>query len=142
MREGLLVGDGGPLRLVAGVCASCGAVQFPRPVACAQCGGSIDERHLDGEGATLWGWTSVQAAPPGYTGPVPYGFGVVELVEGVRIVTRLTESDPSRLSFGQPMRLVADVVDVDTDADPDGVEVVAWAFAPADGPAADGEAAS
>ena len=27
----------------------------------------------------LWAWTAVTAAPPGYEGPVPYGFGIVEL---------------------------------------------------------------
>ena len=69
----------------------------------------------------LWAWTAVTAAPPGYTGPVPYGFGVVELVhEQLRVITRLRESDPAQLEFGQPMTLVADEL-------PDGV--VTWAFA-------------
>ena len=59
--------------------------------------------------ATLWAWTAVTAAPPGYAGPVPFGFGVVELVhEQLRVITRLTEPDPGTLAFGQPMRLVAD----------------------------------
>ena len=71
--------------------------------------------------ATLWAWTAVTAAPPGYTGPVPYGFGVVELVhEQLRVITRLRESDPARLEFGQPLTLVAEDL-------PDGV--VTWAFA-------------
>jgi uncharacterized OB-fold protein len=59
---------------------------------------------------------------------VPYGFGVVELVEGLRVVTRLTEADPDRLRFGQPMRLVADPLHVDDD----GATVLTWAFAPVD----------
>jgi hypothetical protein len=63
----------------------------------------------------------VTAAPPGYAGPVPYGFGVVELVhEQLRVITRLCESDPGRLEFGQPLTLVADEL-------PDGV--MTWAFA-------------
>ena len=70
--------------------------------------------------ATLWGWTAVTAAPPGYEGPVPFGFGVVELVkEQLRIVTRLREADPSQLEFGQPMTLVADEL-------PNGK--ITWAF--------------
>ena len=70
---------------------------------------------------TLWAWTAVTAAPPGYEGPVPYGFGVVELTEErLRIITRLRESDPAQLTFGQPMTLVADEL-------PDGV--ITWAFA-------------
>jgi uncharacterized OB-fold protein len=71
--------------------------------------------------ATLWAWTAVTAAPPGYTGGVPYGFGVVELVhEQLRVITRLRESDPARLEYGQRLTLVAEDL-------PDGV--VTWAFA-------------
>jgi uncharacterized OB-fold protein len=57
---------------------------------------------------------------------VPYGFGVVELPEGVRIITRLTESDPAQLAFGQPVRLV--VVPLHTDDG--GNNVVTYAFEP------------
>ena len=71
---------------------------------------------------TLWAWTAVTAAPPGYEGPVPYGFGIVELGnEGLRVVGRLTEPDPERLRFGQPMEPVVETL-------PDGHRV--WAFAP------------
>ena len=79
------------------------------------------ERVLLSRAGTLWAWTAVTAAPPGYEGPVPYGFGVVELTEErLRIITRLRESDPAQLTFGQPMTLVADEL-------PDGV--ITWAFA-------------
>ena len=41
------------------------------------------------------------AAPPGYEGPVPYGFGVVSLpADGIQVVTRLVEADPSTLQEG------------------------------------------
>ncbi|HUO48652.1 MAG TPA: OB-fold domain-containing protein, partial [Acidimicrobiales bacterium] len=60
-----------------------------------------------------------------------FGFGVVELPEGVRVVTRLTEPDPGRLAAGQPMALV--VVPLHT-AD-DGRTVTTFAFAPAPAPA-------
>jgi uncharacterized OB-fold protein len=87
---------------------------------CPYRGADDVERVLLSRDATLWAWTAVTAAPPGYEGPVPYGFGIVELTrERLRIVTRLTEPDPSRLAFGQPMTLVADEL-------PDGV--VTWAF--------------
>jgi uncharacterized OB-fold protein len=120
------VGADGAMVLRGGRCRSCRAPQFPRPEACGVCGGPTDELRLSGNGASLWGWTSVQAAPPGYDGPVPYGFGVVELPEGLRVITRLTEPDPANLHFGQPMRLVPDVVARDAD----GNDVVTWAFAP------------
>jgi uncharacterized OB-fold protein len=47
----------------------------------------------------------VASAPPGYEGPVPFGFGVVELpADGLRVVTLLTEPDPARLHEGMAVR--------------------------------------
>ena len=66
------------------------------------------------------------AAPPGYRGDVPYGFGVVELPEGIRVISRLTESDPARLHAGQAMHLVV----VPLHVDDDGRQVVSYAFTP------------
>jgi uncharacterized OB-fold protein len=88
---------------------------------CPYSGATDVERVELSREATLWAWTAVTAAPPGYEGAVPYGFGVVELVrEGLRVITRLREADPARLSFGQPMTLVTDEL-------PGGK--VTWAFA-------------
>jgi uncharacterized OB-fold protein len=129
VRAGLFEIDDTGLRLRAGRCDACGRLQFPRADDCPLCGrGPVDDVLVSGAGATLWAWTAVQAPPPGYSGPVPYGFGVVELVEGLRVVTRLTEADPGKLHFGQPMRLVADPLHTDDD----GATVVTWAFAPVD----------
>ena len=80
---------------------------------------------LSGSG-TLWAWTAVTAAPPGYEGEIPYGLGVVELPEGIRVITRLTESDPGALASGQGMELR--VVPLHTDDDDN--DVVTSAFAP------------
>jgi uncharacterized OB-fold protein len=40
---------------------------------------------------SLWAWTAVTSAPPGYEGPIRSGFGIVEL-DGIalRVVGRLT----------------------------------------------------
>ena len=67
------------------------------------------------------------APPPGYQGEVPFGVGVVELPEGVRVIGRLTESDPAALAEGQAMELR--IVPLHTDED--GNDVVTYAFAPA-----------
>jgi len=78
----------------------------------------------------LWAWTAVTAPPPGYTGEVPFGVGVVELPEGIRVIARLTESDPGRLTMGQLMELR--VVPLHVDAD--GNDVVTFAFGPVAAP--------
>jgi uncharacterized OB-fold protein len=118
--------DDGTLTLLGGYSPTSGFHHFPRFPLCPYSGADdVEVARLPRDG-TLWAWTAVTAPPPGYTGPVPFGFGVVELSGGLRVVTRITEPDPSALSFGTPMKLVADVVAIDDD----GTEVVAWAFAP------------
>jgi len=125
VQEGLFVNDAdGNAHLLGSRCRECGKHQFPRNVMCPYCGSDeLDDVELSGTG-TLWGWTAVTAPPPGYQGEVPYGFGVVELPEGLRVITRLTESDPSVLAFEQEVRL--QIVPLHTDDD--GTAVETWAF--------------
>jgi uncharacterized OB-fold protein len=113
---------GNPVALIGGYSPTSGLYHFPLAAVCPYTGADdVEEVRLSAVGR-LWAWTAVTAAPPGYEGPIPYGFGIVELEEeGLRIVTRLTESDPSKLSAGLPMRLVADHLPG---------ELVAWAFSP------------
>jgi uncharacterized OB-fold protein len=79
---------------------------------------------------TLWAWTTVTAPPPGYRGETPYGVGVVELPEGIRVIARLTESDAGALEVGQSMELR--IVPLHTDDE--GRTVVTFAFAPEGAP--------
>ncbi len=125
VRHGLFV-EGPPPALVCGRCGTCAKVHFPRALLCPYCSAdTVDEVHVRGPG-TLWAFTAVTAPPPGYAGDVPYGFGVVELPEGVRVVARITESDPAALSLDESMELV--VVALHTDEL--GRSVVTYAFAP------------
>jgi len=116
--EGMFDDEG----LIGGACAACGRRHFPRAGSCPWCGeGAVTSARLSVEGR-LWSWTSVHTAPPGYDGPVPFGFGVVELTDdALQVVTRLTEADPQRLAVGDTMVFTTTLV-----AD----ETTSWAFAP------------
>jgi uncharacterized OB-fold protein len=104
--------DGEP-RLLAGYSPTSRRYHFPVAEVCPYSGATdVERRHLSSEG-TLWAWTAVNVPPPGYRGTVPYGLGVVELPEGLRIVTRLTEADPANLSLGLTMRLTLTQVPTD-----------------------------
>lgn len=81
---------------------------------------------------TLVAWTT-QGFPPGapYAGPtgkefVPFGVGLVQLDDVIRVEGRLTENDPAKLEFGQTVELT--MIPFTTDAD--GNEVVTFAFQP------------
>lgn len=121
------IGGDGSVHLVGGFSPSSGLHHFPLMPLCPYTGADDVQRVLLSDHGTLWGWTAVRTAPPGYRGEVPYGFGIVELTaERLRVVGRLTVADPERLAFGDPMRVVTDVVYT---AD-DGTPVATWAFAP------------
>lgn len=119
-------GDGSA-RLLGGLCRSCSRHHFPRGEVCPYCSSDLTEAAELGPDGALWLFTSVLRPPPGYRGDVPFGFGIVDLDEGVRVVTRLTEAKTAELSTGQPMRLVVDRLHIDDD----GEEVFTYAFAPA-----------
>ena len=85
---------------------------------------------LDG---TLWTFTTQEfALKEPYKGVdeegsfEPFGLGYIELPEKVKVETRLTESDPERLRIGMEMELVF----VPAYRDPDGTEVLTFAFTP------------
>lgn len=116
----------GTARLLGGRCHGCARCHFPRAVVCPYCSAGDCEPVELGPSGTLWLFTAVLQAPPGYHGAVPFGFGVVDLAEGLRVVARLTESDPTKLAAGQSMRLVTELLYTD-DA---GADVRTYAFAP------------
>ncbi len=121
--EGVFTTD--PPALLGARCTICTNHHFPRLDQCPYCGHeSVVPVELTGPG-TLWGWTTVENPPPGYLGTVPYGFGVVELPEGLRVITRLA-TPTDNWTFGQPMRLRIVELGPDGDGDP----VTTWEFTP------------
>jgi uncharacterized OB-fold protein len=116
--------------LLGSKCTNCGNVLFPRVDSCTYCATEDPEPVELSSTGTLWSWTAVTAPPPGYEGEVPFGIGIVELPEGVRVISRLTENDPSVLHAGQVME--CRVVRLHTD--PEGRDIVTYAFAPAPAP--------
>jgi len=95
---------------------------------CGACGGSVEAVGATGR---IFLHTVVQTAPPGYTGPVPYGFGLVDLPEGLRVVTRLAAADLDALESGLRVRL--EIAPLCTDEE--GNEILSWAYRPDDGAA-------
>ena len=57
---------------------------------------------------------------------MPFGVGLVQLDDVVRVEARLTESDPAKLDFGMEVELQIVPFYVDADGD----EIMTFAFAP------------
>lgn len=123
IRPGLFTLD--PPRLLGGHCRQCDRWHFPSQATCPYCASRCEVSPL-AERGTLCLYTVVNNAPPGYRGVTPYGLGVVELPEGLRIISPLTESDLGALCIGMSLRLrIAPLF-----TDDEGREVMSFAFAP------------
>jgi uncharacterized protein len=101
----------GKAALLGGWSATSGRHHFPPAQLCPYSGADDVEVVTLPSTGSLWAWTAVTSAPPGYVGPVPYGFGIVELDGiGLRVVGRLTEPDPSALRDGQRMVVTSETL--------------------------------
>ena len=113
-------------RLSAARCPACAKPHFPAGPVCPYCGADGCEEAPVGPAGRLWLYTTVLTRPPGYRGEVPYGFGVVELEGGLRVIARLTESRIEQLRPGLSVRLVVEPLFTDEE----GSAVLSYAFAP------------
>ena len=129
--HGLLTGDLDELSSVhlAGTrCLDCGEVTFGTYATCSACASEHVESIPLSQQGVLWTYTVVYHCPPGqYRGPkdpfIPFGEGLVELPEGVRVLSVL-DCDIDKIKIGMPLKF-----------DPyplyeneDGEEVIAWKF--------------
>lgn len=70
-------------------CEGCAHISFPPKPHCPDCGGrKIEWVTLSGHG-TLYSLTQIHVAPTMFAADVPYAVAIVDLDEGVRLVTRL-----------------------------------------------------
>ena len=102
----------GAARLIAVRCDECGSFTFPERRVCPGCASENVSRTLLPEIGALWTWTTQGFEPksPPYLpdGPFePYAVGYIEFPGLLRVEGRLTESDPSLLRIGMPLRVVA-----------------------------------
>lgn len=92
-------------RLEAGRCRKCKKVFFPPRRKCDGCGGEAFETFrlpLEGKLRTF---TVVHTAPERFSKLVPYGVGIVELSNKVRVTAQIVDADPEELKTGMPVRL-------------------------------------
>jgi acetyl-CoA acetyltransferase/uncharacterized OB-fold protein len=115
---------GGEPRLLGGRCRECGQPHFPRGSSCPYCGAEECEPVELSSRGRLLEHTTVRNRPPGYRGELPFGFGVVELEDGLRLITRVDVADLDNVAAGAPMQLRI----VPLHRDDEGREVVTFTF--------------
>lgn len=122
--------------LLGSRCMDCGRTGFPVQRSCsACCSRSVEVIELPRSG-TLWSWTIQRFMPktPYRSGETAetfraFGVGYVELPGAVCVEGRLTENDPAKLRIGMPMEVVFEPFR----REPDGTEIINFAFRPLEG---------
>jgi len=120
-------------KLIGSRCDDCAATTFPTQSRCPRCSGKNMVELLLPKRGTLVTWTT-QGFPPmvPFAGDAtgksfePFGVGLVQLEDVVKVEARLTESDPAKLRFGMDVELTIVPFYVDEDGD----EIMTFAFAP------------
>ncbi len=120
-------------RLLGSKCAACGTVYFPRAPVCRNpdCREPLVEDIALSPRGTLWSYTIQYYRPPPpsrFDEPfTPYGVGMVDLPDGIRILGMMSTEEPEALRVGMEVELVLDTLYHDDD----GNEVITWKFRPA-----------
>lgn len=87
-------------------CPDCGKTQYHYRSLCSHCWSDrIEDFPSSGRG-TVWTWSVVHRNnTPGYQEHVPYVVALVELEDGVKVITNVVGVDPEAVDFGTPVEL-------------------------------------
>ena len=86
-------------------CSSCGELTFPPKQHCPNCwSGEMDWIELSGHG-TLYARTTIHAAATQFRDEAPFSVGIIDLQEGVRLVTGLID-EPVKIKNDAAVKLV------------------------------------
>lgn len=99
-RQGLEAG-----KFMTTACSSCGELTFPPKQHCPDCwSDDMYWMELSGRGI-LYARTTIHAAATQFRDEVPFSAGIIDLEEGVRLVTGLID-EPARIENDAAIRLV------------------------------------
>lgn len=102
-------------RFVVQHCGSCDSyIYYPR-VICPYCGDSsrLSYRESEGRGTVYTFTVCHRPGHPYFKDAVPYVVAMVELAEGVRIMSNIVDCDPDEVYIGMPVQVVLEPVNDD-----------------------------
>jgi uncharacterized protein len=92
-------------RLEAGKCKQCGFIGFPKRLICPECQSrEFETIRLSREGKLLT-YTIIHVGPTKFNDQVPYAVGIVELKEGVRLLSQIADCDLQKIKTGMPVHI-------------------------------------
>ncbi len=92
-------------RLVGEECVNCGAKCYPKtPICC--CGGTDFKPYKLAEKGKVLSWTVIRNAPLGYERFAPYIVALIELDDGVRLLSQVVDVEPEVVKVGMKVEFV------------------------------------
>lgn len=99
-------------RLTTSRCRKCGALPWPPRVVCPECTSDDLEWHELPREGRIYVFTVQEAGlPPGYDPPVI--FALIDLANGLRLLSVIEESDPNAVKNGAEVELIVRAVSRD-----------------------------
>ncbi len=88
-------------------CRDCGTKRFPPRAVCPACLSSATEWvRASGRGTVYTFTVTHQNQAPGFRGDLPYVLAIVELAEGLRLMTNVVGCPPDAVYVGMPVEVV------------------------------------
>lgn len=97
-------------------CTKCGNVMYPPRSRCPRCNGDSFEPYKLPERGRLLTFSIVRSPPLNFEKTVPFILGIVELENGTRLTTQLTDMDPNEVTIGMSLEAVFRKISEDGDA--------------------------
>ncbi len=95
-------------------CSACGAWRHVPRLLCGECGSWQWAWERSSGRGRLFTWTvATRAVHPGFAPDVPYAAVVIEMEEGVRVVSNVIDCPPDELTVDMPMEVVFEDVTAD-----------------------------
>ncbi len=109
-------------------CKKCGHIIYPPRGRCDKCGGIEFLPYKLPERGKLLSFSIVRSPPKGFERYAPFVLGIVELEDGTKVTTQITDAGPKDVSIGMPVEAVFRKISEDGDA---GIIRYALKFRPA-----------
>jgi uncharacterized OB-fold protein len=93
-------------RLEGVKCLSCGSIYFPIRPTCTKCKSkNLELTALPRKGKILT-FTIIRIATADHSIYVPYAVALIELENGIKIISQITDYNPEKLELGMPVEAV------------------------------------
>lgn len=123
VKEGTFAGLEGEGKLLGSRCKMCGAIFFPKSDLCFECFGEENEEMELSRRGSLYSYTISRMASKNFK--PPYAIGLIEMPEGIRVLSPLDWKEGDDLKSGMEMEVFIDSLWMEDDK-----EIIGYKFRP------------